>query len=291
MPTAQLTMLNSMAAADFEEALQIHKEWGIEWLDLRDEIYGNWVKALDVPTAQRAKDAIDAAGLKVFCLSTSIFFADIAKGEQEFREVHLEKLKEIIEVAKVLQPTVVRIIAAQLPELEPGTRSMPVIKEKYPWLVEVYREALQLIADAGLTPTIENEAFRCFLSLPEDFIEFFEWIDRPDIAHLTWDVQNQWATGVFPTLEVYETLKPLIHYYHVKGGQTDGTSDRLVWNVALEDASWPVAEITQAVVNDGVSPVICLNPAQHGEQKPDYNYDGIVKRDVDFLRNAVKGIE
>lgn len=246
MPKAQLTMLNSMAATDFGESLRVHQEWGLEWMDLRDEIYGNWLKTLDVPTAQRAKAAIDAAGLKVFCLSTSIFFADIAKGEQEFRDGHLEKLKEIIEVAKVFQPQVVRIIAAQLPEKEPGTPSIPLIKEKYPWLVEVYREALQLIADAGLTPTIENEAFQCFLSLPEDFTEFFEWLDRPEIAHLTWDVQNQWATGVFPSLEVYETLKPLMHYYHVKGGQTDGTSDKLAWNVALEDASWPVVEITQA---------------------------------------------
>jgi len=291
MPTTKLTLLNSMAATDFEQSLRVHQEWGLEWMDLRDEIYGNWVKTLDVPTAQRAKKAIDAAGLKVFCLSTSVFFADIAKGEAEFRDVHLEKLKQIIEIAQVFQPQVVRIIAAQLPELEPGARSMPFIKEKYPWLVDVYRDALQLIAEAGLTPTIENEAFRCFLSQPEDFVEFFEWLDRPELAHLTWDVQNHWATGVFPSLEVYETLKPLIHYYHVKGGQTDGESDRLAWNVALEDASWPVAEITQVVVDDGVSPVICLNPAQHGEDKPGYDYEGIVKRDIDFLRRAVKGIE
>lgn len=288
---AQLTMLNSMAAADFEESLKVHQEWGVKWLDLRDEIYGKWVKDLDVETAKKAKAAIDAAGLKVFCVSTSTFFEDIANGESVFREKHLEQLKKTIEVAKVFEPVVVRIIAAQLPERQEGENSIDLVKEKYPWIVDVYREALQLIHDAGMTPTIENEAFKCFLSQPNEFIEFFEWLDRPEIAHLTWDVQNQWATGVFPTLDVYKTLKPLIHYYHVKGGQTDGPTDKLVWNVALEDASWPVAEISQAVVDDGVSEVICLNPAQHGEPKPGYNYDGLVKRDLDFMRTAVKGIE
>jgi sugar phosphate isomerase/epimerase len=291
MQTAQLTMLNSMASEDFEESLRIHKKWGIEWLDLRDEIYGNWVATLDLETANRAKVAIDDAGMQVFCLSTSVFFADIAEGEAEFRDVHMRKLKDILEVAKVLQPRVVRVVAAQLAECERGTRSMPLIKEKYPWLADTYREALQLVHDAGFIPTIENEAFKCFLSQPEDFIEFFEWLDRPDIAHLTWDVQNQWATGVFPSLEIYETLKPLIHYYHVKGGQAVGASDRLAWNVALKEASWPVVEITQAVVNDGVSPIICLNPAQHGAQKPDYNYEDIVKSDIDYLRRSVKGIK
>lgn len=287
----QLTMLNSMAAPDFEEALKIHQEWGLKWLDLRDEIYGKWVKDLDVETATKAKAAIDAAGLEVFCMSTSTFFEDIAHGESVFRETHLAQLKKSIEVAKILKPTVVRIIAAQLPERQAGENSVDLVKAKYSWIVDVYREALELIHDAGMTPTIENEAFKCFLSEPNEFVEFFDWLDRAEIAHLTWDVQNQWATGVFPTLEVYETLKPLIHYYHVKGGQTEGDSDKLVWNVALEDASWPVAEITQAVVDDGVSEVICLNPAQHGEPKPGYNYDNIVKRDLDFMRTAVKGIE
>lgn len=286
----ELTMLNSMAAKDFDESLRIHQEWGLKWLDLRDEIYGNWVKTLDVETAIRANDAIDAAGLKVFCLSTSTFFEEIDKGEAVFREVHLEQLKQTLEVAKIFKPQVVRIIAAQLSNRPEGANSVEFIKKEYPWVADVYREALDLINDAGLTATIENEAFKCFLSTPDEFVEFFDWLDHPK-AHLTWDVQNQWATGVMPSLDVYETLKPLMHYYHVKGGQTDGSSDQLKWNVALEDASWPVTEITQAVVNDGVSPVICLNPAQHGEQKPDYDYTNIVKRDVDFLRKTVKGIK
>lgn len=292
MASAQLTLLNSMASQDFEESLQVHREWNLEWMDIRDGVYDHWVKDLPVEVARRAKERIDEARLQVYCLSTSIFFANIEKGEAFFRQEHLSKVDHVIELSKVLKPTVTRLVAAQLPSREDGQSSMELIRSDYPWVIDVYREAIDRITDAGLDVTIENEAFRCFLSRVEDFHEFFQALDRQGKVGLTWDVQNHWATGLFPSMEVYEELRPLIHYYHVKGGQDDRTPERrLKWNVALEDAEWPVQEITQAVVNDGVSPVICLNPAQHGEQKPDYDYSNIVKRDLDYLRANIVGVE
>jgi len=73
--------------------------------------------------------------------------------------------------------------------------------------------------------------------------------------------------GTYPTVEVYEALRPLLGYVHVKGGQAAADDPaKLKWKVGLDEASWPVREVIQAVVDDGVSPVICLNPA-HGEWK------------------------
>jgi sugar phosphate isomerase/epimerase len=289
--TAQLTILNSMAGADFEAALSVHKEWNLEWLDLRDGIYGHWLATLDLDAAKRARQAIAKSGLKVYCLSTTTFFDEIEKGEEHFRDKYLGKLGHLIELGEIFQPKVMRIIAALLPTRRPEEDSVAVIESKYPWIFAVYREAIDRITDAGLRVTIENEAFKCMLSRPEEFIHFFAKLDRSDSVGLTWDVQNQWATGVFPTLEVYETLKPLIQYYHVKGGQCEGDSNTLRWNVALEHADWPVVEITSRVVADGVSPVICINPPGHGIPKPGYDYDKITKQDIDFLRRNVPGIE
>lgn len=289
--TSQLTILNSMADADFERSLEIHKQWGLKWLDLRDGIYGNWVANVDLESARRARDAINRSELDVFCMSTSTFFEEIEKGEALFREKHLGKLGHLIELGKIFQPKVMRIIAAQLPSRQAGEDAIELIDSKHRWVFDVYREAIDRIVDAGLRPTIENEAFKCMMSGPGEIVAFFDRLDRKDSVDFTWDVQNQWATGVFPTLEVYEQLKPLIRYYHVKGGQMEGGDQKLRWNVALEDADWPVVEITSKVVADGVSPVICINPAQHGENKPGYDYSNIVKRDIDFLRNNVPGVE
>jgi sugar phosphate isomerase/epimerase len=288
---SQLTMLNSMASEDFPMALARHREWGLKWLDLRDAIYGQKIATLDLPTATKASKEIEKNGLSVFCLSSSVFFEKIEEGLSVFKEKHLGKLDDIMEIAKILKPTYVRLIAAQLPSREPGQDSVKLVRAKYPWVIDVYREAVDRLTDAGLRPTIENEAFACFLSEPEEILDFFDWLDRKKSVGLTWDVQNQWATGSYPDLAAYQKLKHLIQYYHVKGGQADESGRKLKWNVALEDASWPVAEITRQVVADGVSPVICLNPAQHGEQRPGYDYNDLVKRDIDFLRRSIAGIE
>lgn len=288
--TAKLTVLNSMASSDFDEALRLHKAWGLEWVDLRDEIYGRWVEELDLTTAERAARAIDEQGLRTYCVSTNVFVEEVDNGETAFRD-HLESLKRVVTLCEVLRPKLVRINAATFARRTPGLNSVATLKQHYPWIVEVYREAVDLLEGVGILASIENEAFDSSLSTADEIVDFFEWLDRPATAGLTWDVQNQWSSGVFPTMEIYQRLKPYMRYYHVKGGQTQGDSDRLAWNVALEDASWPVAEITAAVVHDGVSPVICLNPAQHGEQKPGYDYKDIVIRDIEFLRRAVPGIE
>lgn len=289
--TSQLTILNSMADREFTRALQLHNEWNLKWLDLRDGIYGKWVVDLDLDEARRARAEIDHHGLGVFCMSTSVFFDEIERGEDNMREKHLSKLDHLIELAKIFQPKVMRIIAAQLPSRSRDENSIDLIRKKHGWVFGLYREAVDRIVDAGLHPTIENEAFKCFMSKPEEIVEFFDLLDRRNAVGFTWDVQNQWATGVFPSLDVYNQLKPLIQYYHVKGGKTEGDSQALRWNVALEEASWPVAEITTRVVADGVSPVICINPAQHGEAIPGYDYETVVQRDVAFLRKNIPGVE
>jgi sugar phosphate isomerase/epimerase len=112
-------------------------------------------------------------------------------------------------------------------------------------------------------------------------------MDRRDSVFFTYDVQNLWQMGTFPTLDVYRTLKPLIGYFHLKGGKA-GDDGRLLWKSTLEDASWPVVEMTREVVRDGVSPVICLNPS-HGGKLEGYDYNRMVQRDLEYIRSVLEG--
>ncbi len=285
---AELTILNAMAAADLDEALVISCGWGLKWVDLRSQIYGKPVGALTRDDAHRARAAIDAAGVRVFCLSTAVFGGDVSAGERAFRD-QLKGLRQVLAAATVLEPQVVRVLAAQLPHRRPEQEAVDVLKSRHPWLIDLYREAISLISAAGFTPAIENEAGSSFLSETADFIDFFDWLNRSD-AVLTWDIGNQWETsGRIPTLADYETLRPLIGYYHLKGGLAEEGGERLEWQSSLEDSSYQVAEITQRVVDDGVASVICLNPP-HGKRKPGYDYSSLTERDIKFLRTTVKGI-
>ncbi|HVW17070.1 MAG TPA: TIM barrel protein [Solirubrobacteraceae bacterium] len=288
----ELTMLNVMGGADFDESIARHREWGMRWVDLKDAIYGKDLKDLTVDEAQRAAAALDAAGLRVYCLSSVLLGGDATAGEEAFAGQDLADLDHVLRLAEVLRPRFVRLLGAQLPgRRELDGDAVEHVRREHPYVVPAYRRAIDAIADAGFEATIENEAWDCMLSTTAEFRGFFDALERPGAVSLTWDAQNQWATGVKPTLEVYEGLRDLIAFYHVKGGRSDGDGERLDLNVALEEASWPVAEVTQRIVDDGVSPVICLNPPSHGRPIDGYEYgDAVTTRDLAFLRSAVRGI-
>lgn len=290
MAAAQLTMLNSMADRDFERALDKHAAWKLKWLDLKDAIFGKLITQITVDEARRAAEMVQARGLSVWCFSTTLFADKIEKGEAHFRAQHLAPLAQTLEAARILKPTFVRLIVAQSAERKTFANSAVHVRQRAPWLYELYREAIGQIHAAGFKATIENEIDGSLFAHPVEIIDFFEELDCDGRVTFTWDVQNLWEQGTFPSVEVYEELKPLIGYYHLKGGQRESASSELHWRTGLEDASWPVAEITRRVVADGVSPVICLNPS-HGKPKPGYDYANMVERDLAFIRGAVKGIE
>lgn len=289
---AELTVLNRMADPDFDRAVAKHVEWGLHWMDLRDSIYGMGVADLDVATAGRARTAIDAAGLEIYCLSTPIMNDQIEKGEAHFRANHIDRIAAMKDVVNILKPKFFRLLGAEFEGRRPGETTTEALKREQPWVIPTYREAIDRVTDLGVAVTIENEWRNCILTTADDVHAFFDAVDRKGVVGYTWDVQNQWTSGRFPSVEEYRRMSSLIQYVHFKGGQyADPQTKELAWREGLADASWPVREIVSAVLVDGVSPVICLNPS-HGQLKPhyDYDYSTVTKRDIDFLRSEFEGI-
>ena len=290
MTDVSITMLNSMADRDFETALDRHAEWGLRHLDVKDSVFGKGVADLSDAEAGRAAELIDARGLSLYCMSTQLFHGDVEVGEAAFRDAHLEPLERAIAVARILRPSLFRLLSARTVRREQVTDSIAYLRAEHPWVIACYREAVQRLAAAGLRVTIENECHANIFATPEEVTGFFAELDCGDAVNLTWDVQNMWQMGTVPTMDVYRGLRPLLAYYHLKGGQAEPGSRSLRWKSSLEDASWPVREITRQVVADGVSPVICLN-GSHGARKPGYSYDGVLERDVAFVRREIAGGE
>lgn len=286
--SVELTMLNVMGGTDFTRSLERHRAWGMRWVDLKDALYGKDLKDLTVEDAQRIADALREYDLRVYCMSTVLLGGDASK--PDFGADDLADLDHILRLADVLKPRFVRLLAAQYPGGRVHDNAVEHLMSTGADAISTYQSAIDRIANAGYATTIENEAWECLVSTTEEFRSFFQALDRAGKVTLTWDAQNQWATGVMPTVPVYEDLKDLIGYYHVKGGRSDG-GRTLDWNVALEEATWPVLEVTQRIVDDGVSPVICLNPPSHGKPMDGYEYgESVTVRDLAFLRRAVQGI-
>jgi sugar phosphate isomerase/epimerase len=187
----------------------------------------------------------------------------------------------------VLRPEVVRLLA---PRLAPGPAESALkrLDWEYPWFVAVYRDWIDRLGDAGCGVLIENEASGCVLATPADITLFFARLNHPS-ARFTWDVQNLWQRGTFPSLETYQRLSPYIGEIHLKGGRHDGSGETLTEASSLEEASWPVVEIVRAVLEDGLVSYLCLNPS-HGARPPDWDTWEVAQRDVAFLRREIPGI-
>ncbi|MDF2722819.1 MAG: xylose isomerase-like barrel [Paenibacillus sp.] len=282
----KLTMLNAMASPDFIQSLDTQASWGIEVLDLKDRIWGKSLLELSVEEAERAAMAIKERELSVYCMSTSLFHDDLERGEHHFRAVHLAHIDKTLEIARILRPTVIRFLSPRIARTGGHTDSIRRIKSEFAWLFPMLRDAVDRLSAEGFGVTIENECESNIFAKPQEINAFFDALDRPGSVFFTYDVQNLWQMGTFPSLDTYRTLKPLIGYFHLKGGRA-GENGRLMWKSALEDASWPVAELTLEVVRDGVSPTICLNPS-HGGALEGYDYSRMCTRDLDYIRSVIQ---
>jgi hypothetical protein len=279
----RFTMLNAMAGREIEVSLHQLDLWGIKHLDLKDQLFGRKVEELEPDDAKQIRRMADEHGQQAYCLSSSVMVNSIDELQSPLMaEKVLGSVSSLISTAEILQPKFIRLLSASVsnPVQRQQHRAQSSLLDP---LFELYRRAVDKISDAGFTPTIENEASNCLMATPDDVEIFFHRLDRSDQVVFTWDVQNFWQMGTYPSLEIYHRLRPLIGFYHVKGGRAEPGSHELKWRSTLEQASWPVLEISRAVQEDGVSPVICLNPS-HGKSHPDYSLDRAAEKDLAFLR-------
>lgn len=284
-PASRLTLLSGMAGRDIAAGIRRQAEAGLRWLDLKDELFGQNIDTLRLEDARRVAAIARDHGMGIASLSTALCATNIGEGQAAFTQRHQATLDHVLRVAEVLQPRSIRLLSAVLKPFPGNADVMDVVERDHSWVFGAYAGLVDRITAAGCQALIENEPSSMILTRPEGILRFFERLDRPR-ARYTWDVQNLWEVGVFPTLDVYRQLKPVIGCIHLKGGRTEAGGRELVHASALEDASWPVLDIVRAAAADGVAPFFCLNPS-HGRKPPGFDIWDVALRDIAFLRRHV----
>ena len=130
-------------------------------------------------------------------------------------------MSQTIEIARILAPRMIRLLAAQTAHRSAIQDSVTYLRTEHPWALPLYGEAIDRIHAAGFHTTIENETGQCILSRPAEILDFFGELDRAEKVSFTWDVQNLWELGTFPSVEVYRSFRHLVRYYDLKGGQQE----------------------------------------------------------------------
>jgi hypothetical protein len=287
-PSVQLTVLNSMAGSDVDAQLDQHVDWGLKLLDLKDRLFDKGITDLAETEAEQLAARLEPRGLRVHTFSTNLYNHPIEGGRDAFDADGAERLEHVLRLARILQPRWIRLIAARTRRRADLLDAAAYVDAAQPWLWDAYRRAIDRVAEAGFATLIENEVGGSLFSRPVEILAAFDAIDRPaDAVRLTWDVQNLWQMGTWPSRAVYRTLRPLIGMVHLKGGQSERPGGPLRWAAYLDDAAWPIEPILREVIADGASPVLCINPS-HGEKSDRYQWD--YHREIEFLRSRFENI-
>lgn len=272
---AQLTMLAEMMDHDLSAAVNDLKELGIRQLDLKNHVFDRSIDDLDDERRAQLAALIEVTATEIYCFSSTAGHENVSQmGERAFRRKLADGIDNMLRTAERVRPRMIRLLACKFDTRENVTDGNDYLERHLPWVYAAYRDSVDQIDDAGIVTTIENEPNTIF-STPEETVAFFERLDRGTKVGMTWDIQNMWQSGTYPTRDVYRTLRPVINYVHLKGGRsTPKAPFELTYRSPLANASWPVREIVGQVLADGVSPVICLNPS-HGVPPKDYAFASI----------------
>ena len=282
---AALVTATSSIFGDLRASIDAQRELGIGVLDIKDAVFGKEVLDLDDEEIERAAGIIEHACTPLYCLSTVLFHPDVAEGEDAFA-AQVARVDRAITIARRLRPRYVRLLAATSADRAPDEDLASHLAASAPWLVGLYRDAIAKIDAAGFTTVIENEVGASILRDPSDVLAFLPHLTDAGDVGLIWDVQNMWRTsGELPSLDAYRALRPHLRYVHVKGGRLDAAG--AMTRSTLDETDWPVDNILRAVLTEGASEAICVNPCK-GPQPPG-GYDALegARSDVRTVQRIV----
>ncbi len=300
---AHLSILAEIMDQDLARAMLRLKPTGITNLDLKDHVFGRPIDHLDDETRSRLAQVVDATGTEIHCFSSMLGYWDLDLiDELEFRRRMSIGIDNLLRTATFVRPRMIRLLACAFADRGAWSNSNRYLDSRAPWVYAAYDDAIARIQRHGLQVTIENELHSLF-SFPDEALEFFARLKTGAVAGstgLTWDIQNMWQSGTYPSLDVYRALHPIINYVHVKGGQgTPAAPHVMEYRSLLAEAGWPVVDILSRVLADGVSPAICINTS-HGEMPPGYEFEHLGQtvelaraeaiRDAAFLRTTFEEI-
>ena len=89
----------------------------------------------------------------------------------------MQKRHNVLAIADILKPQQIRLLAGMTRHRDEILDSSVYLEQNYPWVLNVYREAVDAISSAGFMTVIENEAHKCFFANPTEIISFFDKLD------------------------------------------------------------------------------------------------------------------
>jgi sugar phosphate isomerase/epimerase len=209
-PAVQAAVLLALGASHIE----VRSAWGVN------------VSAFEAEQAARLKEILDGKGLKVSAVASPIGKVSVTLPVEH----EVQRLRQIISVAKVLKTKYIRIFSFYPGE---GQSQDDVREDVILRMTALATEA----ARAGVVLLHENEK-GIYGDTPERVLDLMTSVNSPALR-VAWDNANFVQVGVKPYTEGYALLRPYLEYLQIKdalsatgevvpAGQGDGELDATI---------------------------------------------------------------
>lgn len=226
---------------DLDEQLAVVTDLGLKYIEFRTAWDLN-VLQLDDQQLRRAKNALDAAGVKVSSIGSPIGKIKITDDNGP----HLEHMRRALEVAEFFEAPFIRIFSYFIDEADnPDDYRDEVLTRM--------RDLVAVAEGSGVTLIHENEK-EIYGDIPRRCLDIVQAVDSPTLR-LTWDNANFVQCGVKPYTEGYELLSPYVDYLQVKDARF---ADSVV--VPAGEGEGEFRESMRAFAADGFEGFASLEP-------------------------------
>ncbi len=217
---------------DLAEALDTFRGWGLQWVDLRNRLFGKRLEALDAAELNRLRAMLDERGLKTACLESGLAKVHLPDADRRRRDA--ADLENLVRAADALDCRLVRSFfywqpVKAAPE-EAGT--LHERADRMEQALAMFEPLARRARQAGLTLAFEN----CGVATWE-VKAFIDKLGGPGLG-MAWDVKNGWfsETEIIARDEAayIRGNARLTRVVHVKGhGALPGTPDSIPYERVL----------------------------------------------------------
>ncbi len=262
----KIGIITDQVSMDFEEALQIIKEFGVRYI----EIHSLWNKTIEELTEEEANQAqklVKKFGFTVSNISSTLFLmCPLQEHKKELKifdehfitkignyEEHLKALEYCIELCRLFGTDKIRIFGFRKEEDLDKDTAIKLIVEKL-------RQPVELAEKRKITLILEN-CPHTYLETGSLTKQVIQKINSKSLKAL-WDPGNAFRSGKAPYPDDYNNIKSYISHIHLKDFVI---TDSIYQPVAIGKGNINYRDIIRNLIVDNYEGVISLEPEYKDE--------------------------
>ena len=222
------SVINIEISSDIEQSLEFAQSNGFESIEIHSA-WGKNVEFMDTDELSRLDSLVKAHGLKVSCLSSTLFLRcflddrlgvapevrgfDAIPGDYNF---HLRALQRAIQAAEILDAPLIRVFGFKK-EAETTDKVFEMAAEKF-------RKPAEMAKGAGKVLALENCPHTSF-GWGVNAARLVSMIDSPHLRML-WDPAGAVRAGEPDCIQAMADIIPLLAHVHAKDIQPDSDAEK-----------------------------------------------------------------